>query len=131
MNLLLDTHIWVWSMLEPKRVSKRVAAEIGNVSNCLWVSPISSWEVVLLVEKGRLHLEMEPAAWIDRSLRTRGVREAPLTHEVVFRARGIQLPHCDPADRLLAATALVYDLTLVTADERLLACENLPLLANR
>jgi PIN domain nuclease of toxin-antitoxin system len=97
----------------------------------LWVSPISSWEIVLLVEKGRLQLEMEAEAWLGACLRTVGLREAPVTHEVVFQARGIQLPHRDPADRLLAATALVYGLTLVTADERLLACPALATLANR
>jgi len=54
-----------------------------------------------------------------------------MTHEVVFQAQRLQLPHRDPADRLLVATALAYGLTLVTADERLLACPKLPLFPNR
>ena len=57
-------------------------------------------------------------------------REAPVTHDVAILSRQIDLAHQDPADRFLAATALVFHLTLVTADERLLATPDLPVLAN-
>ena len=57
-------------------------------------------------------------------------KEAPVNHEVAIQSRAIDLDHQDPADRFLAATALVYDLTLVTADERLLRSRRIPSLAN-
>lgn len=131
MNFLLDTHIWLWGLLEPQRISTRVAEELGNPDNSLWVSPISSWEIVLLCKKGRLRLDMPTEGWISTAIRALQAREATLTHEVVFQAKKIELPHRDPADRLLAATALVYGLTLITADDRLLNCAGLPCLANR
>jgi PIN domain nuclease of toxin-antitoxin system len=59
------------------------------------------------------------------------MREAPLTHEIVLAALQLPLPHPDPADRFLAATASVLGLTLVTADERLLGLGDIATLANR
>jgi len=63
--------------------------------------------VPLLAEKGRLVLPPDAKAWLKKALRAIGAREAPLTGEVSFTSREIQLPHQDPADRFLAATAAV------------------------
>ena len=131
MRLLLDTHIWIWSLVAPDRLSARIARELANPANDLWLSPISVWETALLLERGRIVVDEDPAAWIEQMLRATPAREAPLTHEVAIRSRRIQLPHPDPADRFLAATAQVHNLTLVTADERLLRCSDLVTLANR
>lgn len=131
MRLLLDTHIWVWSLDDPERLSERVARAFRDQSNEVWLSPISVWEVLLLVEKGRLGLEDEPRRWIQRGLDVSGVREATLNHSVAIRSREVRLGHQDPADRFLVATAEVYDLTLVTEDERLLAGRSWRVLSNR
>ena len=119
MKLLLDTHIWVWSTSETRKISRRVARALEDPRNELWVSPVSTWELVLLYDKGRLRIEGGPEAWIQKSGAHVLFREAPLTHEIALATRGIVLPHNDPADRLLAATALMHGLTLVTADRRL------------
>lgn len=130
MRLLLDTHIWLWSLLEPVRLTKQVAAELENPDNELWLSPISLWEVLILVEKRRVVLDLDAAVWIRRVLARVPFKEAPLNHEVALKSRSLSLAHQDPADRFLAATALVYDLTLVTADERLLHSKELHVLPN-
>jgi len=129
-KLLPDTHIFLWSLLEPSRLSKRVAAELENPLNELWLSPIVVWEVLMLAERGRISLEPDATTWVRRVCRTVPFREAPLNHEVAIQSRAIDLVHQDPADRFLAATALVYDLTLVTADARLLRSRRLAALAN-
>jgi PIN domain nuclease of toxin-antitoxin system len=67
--------------------------------------------------------------WVSSA--TSYMREAPLTHEIVLEAQWLPLPHQDPADRFLAATAKVLDLTLVTSDLRLLGLGNIATLANR
>jgi PIN domain nuclease of toxin-antitoxin system len=54
MKLLLDTHIWIWSVLDPERLSRRIAAELENSENELWLSPVSIWEPMLMHRKGRL-----------------------------------------------------------------------------
>lgn len=131
MKLLLDTHIWVWSVAERARLSERVASELRSPDNELWISSISVWELLILAEKGRLRFEIEPAQWIARSFETGSFQEAPVNREVAIRSRAVDLPHEDPADRFLAATAVVFELTLVTADERLLRASGIPLLANK
>ncbi|MBZ5705077.1 MAG: type II toxin-antitoxin system VapC family toxin [Acidobacteriia bacterium] len=131
MKLLLDTHIWVWSVLETDRLSRRVSKELENPDNELWLSPISIWEVLILCQKKRMVLDQEPDVWVPRAMRALLLREAPITHEVALETARLQLPHRDPADYFLAATARVYDLTLVTADEHLLKAPGLSTLANR
>lgn len=131
MKLLLDTHIWLWSLLEPARLTRRVARALEAEENELWLSPISVWELLILVEKGRVTLDEEVEQWIERATQAASLKEAPVTHEVVLATRNIALPHRDPADRIIAATAGVFDLTLVTADRHLLALRELSTLPNR
>ena len=69
------------------------------------------------------------AQWVAGA--TASFREAPLTHEIALVARELRIPQQDPADRFLAATAKVLDLTLVTADTRLLGLGEIATLANR
>ena len=129
MRLLLDTHIWLWSILEPTRLGRRLRNELTKAQNELWLSPVSTWEILLLNSKGRIRLHENPSIWMARA--TANLREAPLTHEIVLAAHQLPLSHSDPADRFLAATAEVLDLTLVTADERLLGLGEIKTLANR
>ena len=129
MKLLLDTHIWIWSLAEPKQLSPRVHRELKDPANELWLSPVSTWEALLLHSKGRIQLRGDVRDWITRT--TMHMHEAPLTHEIVVAAHELPLPHQDPADRFLAATANVLGLTLVTADHRLLGLGTIATLANR
>ncbi len=131
MKLLLDTHIWVWSLFAPDELTGTVAGHLESPANELWLSPISVWETLLLVERGRLKVRGQPAAVVNDMLKTGPFREAPVTHAVAMHSRRVQLPHDDPADRFLAATAVVYELTLVTADDRMLNASGLSVLANR
>jgi PIN domain nuclease of toxin-antitoxin system len=119
-KLLLDTHIWLWSLRDQKRLSRRAARELGSPRNEIWLSPISIWETVNLLELGRLKVKGDPLRWLDQVLAATVFREASFTRDVATRAAEVHLPYRDPADRLLVASALVYDLTLVTADQRLL-----------
>lgn len=76
-------------------------------------------------------LKPNALSWVRNVLQTVPFHEAPLTHEVAIQSRSVDLPHQDPVDRFLVATALVYGLTLVTADERLLRCPLVPTLPGR
>jgi PIN domain nuclease of toxin-antitoxin system len=130
MRLLLDTHIWLWSLLEPERLSDRVAREIQDSSNELWLSSISVWELIVLWQKKRVLLDEDVETWISRALRTLTVTEAPINYEVARETARLKLPQRDPADRFLVATARVFELTLVTTDKNLLKTHDVPLLAN-
>ncbi len=131
MRVLLDTHIWLWSRLQPERLTGTVAATLENPENEVWLSPISIWELALLVERGRVVLDRGVGAWVGKAMQAVPLHEAVLTHEVALESRRVDLPHRDPADRFLAATARVFDLTLITADERLIGAPGLSVLANR
>lgn len=129
MRLLLDTHIWLWSFIEPERLGKRVRDELRDPENELWLSPVSTWEALILHDKGRVYLAPNAGEWIARN--TAPFREAPLTHEIAAASQFLRLVQRDPADRFLAATAKVLDLTLVTADASLLGLGETATLANR
>jgi PIN domain nuclease of toxin-antitoxin system len=131
MRLLLDTHIWLWSMAEPSRIIRRVSRELEDPENEIWLSPVSTWELLVLARKRRIELDTEPVTWIRTALAEVSFKEAALTHEVAVQSVSVDLPHADPADRFIAATALVYDLTLVTGDDRLLGCRQISVLANK
>jgi PIN domain nuclease of toxin-antitoxin system len=129
LRLLLDTHIWLWSLQEIGRLGVGVRHAMRNPENELWLSPISTWEALILNEKGRIHLVGDLDDWVAES--TAPFLEAPLTHEIVKISRALPLPQRDPADRFLAATAKVLDLTLVTADANLLGLGEIATLGNR
>jgi PIN domain nuclease of toxin-antitoxin system len=131
LKLLLDTHIWVWSVLEPGRLSARVARQLTNPENEIWLSAVSVWELRLLHDKGRMRLMPDAVTWINDNLARLKIREAPLTFEVALAISSLNLPHNDPADGFIAATAKVFGLTLVTADEQLARLKDITVLSNR
>ena len=128
MKLLLDTHIMLWGLLEPERLSRRAAADLRNPENEIWISPISVWETMILAEKGRVVLRPDPTTWLRTVLSKMEFHEARVNHEIALRSRDVRLRHQDPADRFLAATAMVYQLTLVTADRLLFGCRDISVL---
>jgi PIN domain nuclease of toxin-antitoxin system len=85
----------------------------------------------LLYDKGRVRLVPDAVHWINESLVRLNMREAPLTFEVALAVSAMNLPHNDPADGFIAATAKVFGLTLVTADEQLAKLTDIAVLSNR
>jgi len=128
LKLLLDTHIWIWLTENPRRVGQSTYRTLQNQQHEIWISPISIVEALTLSHKGKVILHGDPIEWVAHA--SAGTKEAPFTNEVALSTR--QFPFdWDPADRILAATALVFDFALVTADERLLGLGNIKTLANR
>lgn len=130
MKLLLDTHIWLWSLGEPHRLSRRVTKALDDRQNELWLSPISIWEAFLLFRKKRVQISPDFTTWLVASLSAVPMIEAPLTFEVAGSLPTLGLPHDDPADLFLAATAKAFGLTLITADRNLIKTEGISVLAN-
>jgi PIN domain nuclease of toxin-antitoxin system len=129
LRLLLDTHIILWSAAEPEKLSQNITEELKNDLNELWFSPISVWEILLLAEKGRISLGPDIEKSVREIFRKIPLDEAPLNQEVAIKSRLVRLSHQDPADRFLAATAIVYGFTLVTADSRIISAKDVPVLA--
>lgn len=120
--ILLDTHIWIWFADESDRLPEQHRQIIEHHRDSgLGVSVISCWEVAKLVEYGRLKLACPVDEWIEAALLLPGVRLLELTPRIAVAST--KLPgefHRDPADQIIVATARVYEIELLTVDERIL-----------
>ena len=131
MKYLLDTHIWLWGSFQPDRLSRRVTKILADPQNELWLSPVSIWELTILCRKGRFRVHPDIGSWVAENLSRSRLREAPLTIEVALALSSMSFAHGDPADQFLAASAKVFDLTLITSDDHLLALPGIRAVANR
>ena len=122
--ILLDTHVLVWLDEANPRLGAGAIEQINIAfhNGKAMVSAISFWEVSMLVKKKRIKLDLELSVWRNDFME-QGLIELPVTGDIGIQAAGLDPFHGDPADRLIAATALKHSLTLITADQRLLNCQ--------
>jgi PIN domain nuclease of toxin-antitoxin system len=119
--IVLDTHAAIWAANDDPALGKhsRSMVRIARAEGRLRISAISAWEIALLVSKDRLALADDPGGLWLRLLAS-GVNELPVTSEIAFVSVGLEGLHNDPADRFIAATTIVHNATLMTADMTLL-----------
>ena len=119
--ILLDTHVLVWLDEASPQLGAAAIERINAAFQAgeAMVSAISFWEVGMLVTKGRIRLDLDLGVWRNDFLE-QGLIELPVTGEIGIKAATFERFHGDPADRLIAATALKNSLALVTADKKLL-----------
>jgi PIN domain nuclease of toxin-antitoxin system len=129
-RLLLDTHIWLWAFLEPHKISSQVHQSLSDSKNARFLSAVSIWEAILLVEKKRLDVRQDFAQWCDKSQQELALTPVGMSWKVAHELRFTIIGYSDPADRFLVATARTYEMTLITADARILRLPNLKLLPN-
>lgn len=123
--LLLDTHVWVWLLAgDDALMSVTLLAEIERASDsgACYVSDISAWEVATKSARHALSLTMDATAWIDEASSAPGLNHVAVSREILVASARLPIDALpDLADRILVATALRHGLTVVTADESLLA----------
>ncbi|WP_293161963.1 type II toxin-antitoxin system VapC family toxin [Okeania sp. SIO2C9] len=102
---------------------------IADPNNELWLSPISVWEALVLAEKGQISVQPDPVTWVNLALQTIETREAQMNHAIAILSRQVVLPHKDPADRFIVATAIYYGLTLATVDTNIIGSSALQTLS--
>lgn len=121
--LLLDTHIALWLDGGDERMRPSTRALIDDCwrnGGTIFLSSVTAWEIALLVDTGRIKLDVPVDAWVQRFLDRPGIEGVPLAHRAAARSYQLQhLEHRDPADRLLIATAMELGCPLVTYDERI------------
>ncbi|HUI95175.1 MAG TPA: type II toxin-antitoxin system VapC family toxin [Xanthobacteraceae bacterium] len=118
--IVLDTHAAIWLTTDRGlgRQSLRIADKALSEDR-LAISTMSLWELAMLVAKGRLR-SLKSASELRAELIATGVRELPLTGDIAILAAELEGLNGDPADRIIAATAIAHNATLMTADEKLL-----------
>jgi PIN domain nuclease of toxin-antitoxin system len=117
-RVVLDTHTILWWHAESDRLSDVALRAIAGAPVVL-VSPISFWEIAMLVQKGRVALDRPTAVWVSDFQSTDRVEIADLTPAIAVRAAELSDIHGDPADRILVATAGALGLPLVTKDDKI------------
>ncbi len=123
-GLVIDTHVWLWLEADPDRLGKPARTRIEQAARAgrLWVSVLSVWEIGMLVAKDRIRLSMPVDEWVRQASATPGMQMLGLIPEIALESTRLpDPPHGDPVDRMLIASARVHNLTLVTADEKILA----------
>ncbi len=122
MSFLLDTHVWIWTQESPDAIGAKARARLETTAEDVCVSTVSTLEIARLVAGGLLELKGSLERWVRSAVDSLEARSIDVDHRVAIEA--YKLPgkfHKDPADRMLVATARLGDLTLVTADERILS----------
>jgi PIN domain nuclease of toxin-antitoxin system len=122
-TLLLDTHIVLWLDSGDNRLRRSTRALIDDCwqdGGTVCLSAVTAWEIALLVDTGRVELDIPLEGWIARFLERPGIKPAPLGHRAAVRSYELHhLEHRDPADRLLIATAIELACPFVTYDQRI------------
>jgi PIN domain nuclease of toxin-antitoxin system len=121
--ILLDTHIWVWWVSNPQRLTPkhREILERGDDRNFA-VSSISCWEIAKLVQKRRLRLEADVGLWLETAQKSSGIELINLDSQIIVESTRLPEPfHNDPADQIIVATARVRNCSLMTEDRKILA----------
>ena len=128
MKFLLDTHIWMWSVDDPDRIRPAIRELVEDGQHELCISAISFWEIMLLSRRERIDIGRDPRRWIQFALHEYPIREVPIDRAIALESRSFDLPHQDPADRFIVATARVNDLVLLTHDRALIESPAVPTL---
>jgi len=125
--LLLDTHALVFDALSPARLGRRArqAINAASASGDLGCSDISLWEIAMLVARRRLDPGTSAEEFMRVALAARRIHVMPITVEIAVLSQSDAIPHKDPADRIIAATALYHRANLATGDAQLQRVEGI------
>jgi len=121
--IVIDTHVWLWWISNHEKIAVNAAQTIDKAINegGIIISSISTWEIALLIKKGRLKLTVDVRDWIRKTEDLPFVQFIPVNNTIALRS--VTLPgnfHPDPADRIITATAMTMGLPLVTKDDKII-----------
>lgn len=114
--IVLDTHIWVWFITQEFARFPAHWRDIIETVELVGISPVSCYEVALAQQRGRLELPCAAEQWFQDALEPSGIKLLPITAEIAYKAVSLSPVHKDPFDRLIIATALVYQAKLASID---------------
>lgn len=117
MNLLLDTHSFLWYISDDPKLPRYAYNAIRDKSNEVYLSVVSIWEALVKHQNGKLPLPSGPDEYIDASRIAHRISDLALDRQAVSQLLSLPAHHRDPFDRMLICQALAHQLTIVTSDE--------------
>ena len=119
MKLLLDTHIFLWFILDDERLPELMRASIEAESNEVFLSTVSVWEIAIKYQLNRLPLPKPPGIYIPEQRATNRIQSLPLDEASAVHLQQLPPYHSDPFDRMLICQAITHDLMLVSVDGKI------------
>ncbi len=128
--IILDSHIWIWWVSENSKLAPEYKDLISSMQpSGIGISSISCWEIALLNAKGRLVFSESVLRWLEISLSLPNTILLPLSPRIAVESNNLPGEfHRDPADRIIVATARVYNCPLITYDSKILEYAHVKLL---
>jgi PIN domain nuclease of toxin-antitoxin system len=116
MKYLLDTSVLIHSLISKPKLNQRALALLSGRTSGLYLSAVSSWEIVIKVGTGKLFLPESPAVFVNRAMGLMAIQPLNITHQHALELEELPLVHRDPFDRMLIAQARTERMVLLTAD---------------
>jgi PIN domain nuclease of toxin-antitoxin system len=113
---LLDTGVWLWSLMEPARIARKARDVIADLNQEVFLSAVTSWEIAIKSAAGKLRLPEPPESYVPTRMAQQGLRPLAVSHPHALAASALPPHHRDPFDRLLIAQANLEDMTFISAD---------------
>lgn len=116
MKYLLDTHIFIWWLIEYHKLPKKIIEIIKNPNNELYLSAISSWEMCIKIQLKKLKLPEKPIDYIPKKLNEHSILALNITHQHTTKLLQLPLIHKDPFDRILISQTITENMILLSCD---------------
>jgi PIN domain nuclease of toxin-antitoxin system len=117
MRLLLDTHSFLWFLLDDPKLSKTAKDSIADPNNDIEISPASYWEIAIKISLNKYSLPESYEQFMERELATNQFRILPIEPKHTAALTSLPFHHRDPFDRLIIAQAMVEQIPVVSGDE--------------
>lgn len=114
---LLDTCTLIWLVSEQDSLTGKVKSILRNNPGNLYVSAISAFEIAVKTNKGKIELPLKPEEWFKEAVKHHGIEEIQISSDIACKSALLPRIHDDPCDRIIIATAMVNNMTIITKDE--------------
>jgi PIN domain nuclease of toxin-antitoxin system len=118
MKVLVDTHTFIWALLQDHRLSPKSKQVLSSDDSELYFSLASLWEIAIKIKLGKLNAIGSSVAYIRDEMEAYGIQLLPIRYEHILQLEALPVHHSDPFDRLLIAQAITESLPILTADEK-------------
>lgn len=116
MKVLIDTHVFLWVLVSPKKLSLRARSVIESGDNHVLLSTASLWEIAIKEQVGKLSLPNPPERYLRRRIAESDIEMLPVSAEHALRLFSLPVHHKDPFDRIIIAQSKEEDIAVITAD---------------